>query len=152
MPGDDKLGLLLNQAKTTPFNFALITAGTHCKKLILKKRPISSGEISKAKKEVKGKASWKGVCKAVSGTEMLFQIGGSKEPSTTAKKLRDFISDEAGITIKPVLQLVADLAEIDEDALNGDYMDVKVELEGTAKTLNKRNGSRLDLVPGDREG
>jgi hypothetical protein len=113
-----ELAKALQKAKKSPRNFAIIARGTNVLKLIVDKKPLKSGELKEAKKELEGNAIVEGVVLGGEGTELVFQV--REEPSFGENKLKKFISEETGLPLKPsfvVVQKLADVPDDDEEEL-----------------------------------
>src|SRR5262249_52685520 len=68
--------------------------------------------------------------------------------------MADFLHDGCYVGIAGRLacdkpRLAAGLGALEVDALKKDAMKMEMEIEGTAKALDKRDGSRMDLVSWD---
>ena len=114
---DKDLQKSLQQARKKPRNFAIIAQGTTPVKLIVSKKPIKAGELTDAKKEFKGNLIVKGIVTGGDGPELLFQV--LEEPSIQLPKLKEYLKETGGVTLKPRFQVVADVAEIDDDEPEG---------------------------------
>ncbi len=111
---DEELEKGLRQAKKKPRNFAAICKGTKLLKLIVKKKPIKQPEIMAAKSEVQGNAIITGVCVGDGGAGMVFQVEGD-EPSIKIPQMREYITEQTGLAIKPRFEVVQALEEVDEN-------------------------------------
>ena len=111
---DEELYDGLQQArKRKPRNFCLVAKGLEVVKLIVRKKKINEAQAQKAKSEAKGTLVVMGVVVG-EGMELSFQIVGS-EPSITPKKIRDFISEQTDLTLKPRWTVVPELQEVEEE-------------------------------------
>jgi hypothetical protein len=108
-----ELAKALQKAKKSPRNFAIIARGTNVLKLIVDKKPLKSGELKEAKKELEGNAIVEGVVLGGEGTELVFQV--REEPSFGENKLKKFISEETGLPLKPSFVVVQKLADVPDD-------------------------------------
>ena len=84
--------------KKKPRYYALVAKGADVVGLIVQKKAISAGVAAKAKTECKGNLVIQGVCQG-DGPEFNFEVLEA-EPSIKAKKIKDFISERAEITLK----------------------------------------------------
>jgi hypothetical protein len=100
----------LDEAKKKPRYFAVITKGQTIVKMIVQKKPIKEGDIASAKRDFKGNGSVTGICTR-SGAQMVLQVQG-EEPTLKPIKIKEYISEETGATVKPEWQIVTELAEI----------------------------------------
>ena len=112
---DKDLQNSLKLARKRPCNFAILAKGAQVLKLLVDKKPIKDGELQKAKKEYQANLIVKGVCVGGDGPEMVFQV--LELPSLAEEKFKKFLADEAGLTLKPRFEVVAELAEISEDVV-----------------------------------
>ena len=110
---DDDLAKGLQQAKKKPRNFVIIAKGANVLKLLVDKKPIRDGAVTKAKKECQGNVVIKGVVGGGDGPELVFQV--AEEPSLSEVKLRGFITDQTKLSVKPRFEVTKDLREVDED-------------------------------------
>lgn len=108
---DKELVALIQQARKAPRNFVLIAKGTACLKLLLSKKPIRDGEVTKARKETGGNVVIRGVCSG-DGADLVFQV--IEQPAVSDAKLKAFVADTTGLTLKPRFQVVPTLQEVDE--------------------------------------
>lgn len=115
-PLDPELVEGISLAKKKPLSFALIAKGTEPVKLIIQKKVIKEGAIAKAKSTYKGNLVISGVCIG-SGAQLEFQVVGeaSDEPSIKTKKIKDFIAEQAGVTIMPSWKCVPALPNVEDD-------------------------------------
>src|SRR5688500_12282612 len=102
----------LQQAKRKPQNFALIAKGANCLRLFVSRKPITGGLIQEDKKECQGNVVVRGVCVGGGGPDIVFQVPVAC--SIAAPKLKRFIADQTGLSLKPEFQVVSDLEEINE--------------------------------------
>jgi hypothetical protein len=109
MPDTD-LHARLNEANEQPRYFALIMKGQTIVKMIVQKKPIKEGDIQYAKRENGGNGSISGVC-IRTGSQIVMQVV-EPEPALHPTKVRDFIIEETGNTLKPQWQVVAALPNI----------------------------------------
>jgi hypothetical protein len=109
MPDIDKeLAKSIQQAKKTPRNFAIIAKGTNVLHLIVSKKPILEGALAAAKKEFQGNLAIKGiVAGSEAGPELSFHV--VELPALADSKLKNFISETAGMNVKPQFQVVPQL-------------------------------------------
>ena len=119
---DEDLMTGLKLARKKPLNFCLIAKGVEVVKLIVQKKKIPDGEAQKAKAEFKGNKTIMGVV-AGDGVELSFQVVG-EEPSIPSKKIKEFISEQTGMTLKPKWEVVTELAEVEEAESEGEQASV----------------------------
>ena len=130
----------LKEAKKTPRSFALIIKGASPVKLLVRKKKFKEGDLMKAKTEAKGNDYITGVLEA-SGSDFAFKIIANEEPGVTILKLKDLISEQAGMTAKPRWELVKELPKLpdDDDDTN------KSGTQGT--TSSTENASTQSAIP-----
>ena len=112
---DTELAKALQMAKKKPHNFAILAKGANVMKVLVSKKPIKEGEVQKAKKEFQAGTICRGVCRG-DGGDLVFEVT-DKQPSIGEPKLKAFIKDEAGLTIKTRFETVAATAEIDDEGV-----------------------------------
>lgn len=110
---DKELAKGLEVAKKKPRNFAIIAKGQNILKMLVDKKPIKDGALTKAKKDVPGGFIVQGVVRG-DGQELVFQV--REESSLSDLKLKKFIGDTTGLTLKPRFSVVAALQEVDDDS------------------------------------
>jgi hypothetical protein len=110
---DADLDAGLDEAKKKPRYFAIITKGQTIVKMIVQKKRIKEGDIQYAKREFKGNAQIAGVCTR-SGSELILQVE-NEEPTLKAIKVKEFITEQTGATVKPQWQVVAALSAVPDD-------------------------------------
>ncbi|HND52922.1 MAG TPA: hypothetical protein PLV92_11015, partial [Pirellulaceae bacterium] len=114
MPEIDKeLAKELQQAKKKGRNFAIIAKSANVVKLLLSKKPIRDGEILAAKKESGGNIVVQGVAVAGDGPELVFRV--KEETKVGAVKLRVYITENSGLTLKVRFEVQPDLQDLDLD-------------------------------------
>jgi hypothetical protein len=110
---DPELAAALKAARKKPRNYVLIAKGTAAVKLIVQKKKVLAGDIQKAKTEAKGTVIVEGTCLG-SGSEMVFEVVGD-EPSIKAISIKDLISEQTELKLKPKFQVVKALTEVKEE-------------------------------------
>src|SRR5882724_8510756 len=101
---DADLDAGLDEAKKQPRHFAIICKGQSIVKMIVQKKRVKEGDIAYAKREFKGNASIVGVCTRT-GAQLVLQVVG-EEPALKALKVKEFINEETGASVKPEWQVV----------------------------------------------
>jgi hypothetical protein len=96
----EDLKTALMQARRKPRHFAIIAKGAEVLALLAQKKPFRDGALRRARREKRGKQVIKGVCQGEGGTTMNFKVAGER-PKVKKSKLRDFISAETGLMLKP---------------------------------------------------
>jgi len=103
----------LDEAKKKPRYFAIITKGQTIVKMIVQKKRIKDGDIQFARREFGGNAEITGVC-VRNGSEVLLQVV-EKEPTLKVIKVKEFITEQTGATVKPQWQVVTALTAVPDD-------------------------------------
>ena len=93
----------LVQAKNKPRHFAIIAKGAEVLALFAQKKPLRDGELRQARRDKGGKKIIQGTCQGDGGTKLVFKVEGEK-PKIKKSKLREFISQETGLMLKPSFQ------------------------------------------------
>jgi hypothetical protein len=96
----EDLKAALMQARRKPRHFAIIAKGAEVLALLAQKKPFRDGALRQARREKRGKQIITGVCQGEGGTTMIFKVAGER-PKVKKSKLRDFISAETGLMLKP---------------------------------------------------
>lgn len=115
---DKELAKLLQNAKRKPHNYAIISKGPAVLDLIVKKKPIKDGEIKESRRTTGGNQVTQGVVIGGDGPELVFQTVA--EPAVGEVRLRKFVTDSTGLTLKTTFQVVAELVEVDDDSPDDD--------------------------------
>ncbi len=110
---DPLLATALKAARKTARNYVLIAKGTAAVKLIVQKKKVLAGDIQKAKTESKGTVIVEGTCLG-SGSEMVFEVVGD-EPSIKTMSIKDLISEQTELKLKPRFQVVKELTAVKEE-------------------------------------
>jgi hypothetical protein len=127
---DEDLYAGLLQAKEKPRYFAIISKGADVLKMVVQKKWIKDAEIQQLRREFKGNNSIFGVCFR-NGPELVLQIVG-EEPALKLLKIKDFITEQTGASVKPQWQLVAALPDIGEDHESAVIEGAEATSEGAA--------------------
>lgn len=114
---DKVLAKNIQKAKQKPRNFVIVAKGTTVLKLIVDRKRIAPSAVTEAKKECGGNSTISGVLTGGAGPELIFQV--LELPSVTAVKLRTFILETTGLTLKPQFQVLAALTEVDDSEEEG---------------------------------
>jgi len=109
---DDELLEGLKQAKKSPRYFAVIAKGAVPLRLLVQKKKLRDGELTKAKTEAKGTDIITGVVVG-NGADLAFQVLG-EEPSVKPTKLKELIATQTELTTKPRWEVVTALPELGE--------------------------------------
>ena len=96
----DDLKSALVQAKKKPRHFAIIAKGAEVLALFAQKRPLRPGDLRQSRRDAGGKQIIEGICQGDGGTKLVFMVEGEK-PKVKKSKLREFISKETGLMLKP---------------------------------------------------
>lgn len=113
MPDLDKaLAKSIQKAKQKPRNFVIVGKGSNVLKLLVDRKRIPPSDVTAAKKESGGNSTIQGVLTGGAGPELIFQV--LELPSITAVKLRNFILETTGLTLKPQFEVLPSLTEVDE--------------------------------------
>ena len=138
---DEELASGLRQARKKPRNFAIIAKGPKILKMFVQKKPLKAGELQKAKGEYKGNVIIRGVCIG-DGPEMVFQVA-DEEPAIKTAIFRAFITEQTELKMKPRWQVVAQLAEVDD---NEDESS-EAEEEETAASETEDSSAEIPATP-----
>jgi hypothetical protein len=104
----------LDEAKKKPRYFAIITKGAQkIVKIIVQKKRVLEGDILSARSEFDGNASITGVCTR-NGQQLILQVT-DKEPALQPVKIKQFITEQTGATVKPEWRVVAALTAVPDD-------------------------------------
>lgn len=103
----------LQQAKKNPRYYCVIAKGVDVVGLVVQKKPILDGQAQKLKAERKGSLLIQGVCHA-NGADLTLEVLEA-EPSITTKKIKDFVSAQTELTVKPAWSVVPQLTPVIED-------------------------------------
>jgi hypothetical protein len=123
---DAELDAGLDEAKKKPRHFAIITKGAQkIVKMIVQKKRVLEGDILAARSEFGGNASITGVCTR-DGQRLILQVTDI-EPALAPVKIKQFITEQTGATVKPEWQVVAALIAVpdSDDAPYGQPIFVK---------------------------
>ncbi|MFT5422917.1 MAG: hypothetical protein ACI89L_000686 [Phycisphaerales bacterium] len=113
MPGNDpELETMLKQARKKPRNFAAAMKGSDIA-LAVSKKAIKSAQIKELKAKVGASKCAVGICQG-EGSTMVFRTTDAL-PDKAAKLLKALIKEEAGLSMKPVIKIVASYDVVDED-------------------------------------
>src|SRR5207249_4180182 len=96
------------QAKTTPMRFAFIAKGPTEGRLLLAKKPVPAKEVADARKELGGGQVYRGRCRWEDG-QLVFEFP-KEPPAALANTIRTIIHRDAGLSVKVILRVAADLA------------------------------------------
>ncbi len=96
----EDLKTALVQAKKKPRHFAIIAKGAEVLALFAQKKPLRQGTLRQARRDKGGKQIIQGSCQGDGGTKLLFKVEGPA-PKIKKSKLREFISKETGLMLKP---------------------------------------------------
>lgn len=114
MPENEDLILGLKQAKTQPRHVGLVAKGADTVHLIVQKKPIKDGDLTKAKSEFKGNAVYRGVVQ-FDGDGYVFSF--LEEPAIGLVKLRKFLIESTGLNFKATIQVLPVLPTVPDDEL-----------------------------------
>jgi hypothetical protein len=96
----EDLKTALVQAKKKPRHFAIIAKGAEVLALFAQKKPLRPGPLRQARRDKGGKQIIQGTCQGDGGMTLVFKVEGQK-PKVKKSKLREFISKETGLMLKP---------------------------------------------------
>lgn len=96
----EDLKTALVQAKKKPRHFAIIAKGAEVLALFAQKKPLRPGTLRQARRDAGGKQIIQGICQGEGGTNLVFKVEG-KPPKVKKNRLRQFISDQTGLMLKP---------------------------------------------------
>lgn len=100
--------------KKKPRYFCVVAKGAEVVKMIVQKKKINDGQAQKAKSENKGNLVVTGIVIG-EGMDLSFEITGA-EPSITPKRIKDYISDNTDLTLKPKWTVVTELRQVEEES------------------------------------
>jgi hypothetical protein len=103
----EDLKAALKQARRKPRYFAIVSKGSTVLGMIAQRRPIQSGIVRQLRHETGGNQITEGVCQGDGGATLIFKVSG-EAPRIAESKLRKFIADETGLTIKPQFETAPD--------------------------------------------
>lgn len=106
---DEELIAGLKQAKTQPRHFGIVAKGNATVHAIIRKKPVKEGELLKAKSEFKGNATYQGVVQ-FDGEAYMFSF--TEDPGLGLVKLRAYLTDHTGLTLKVACQVVDALPQV----------------------------------------
>ncbi len=111
---DDALYDGLQKAKKNPRYYCVIAKGADVVGLCVQKKPINDAQAQNLKKELKGNLLIQGVCH-VNGDDLTLEVLEA-EPSTTTKKIKEFVNAQTKLTLKPRWSVVPQFSQVvDED-------------------------------------
>jgi hypothetical protein len=141
---DAELDAGLDEAKKKPRHFAIITKGTqNIVKMIVQKKRVLEGDILAARSEFGGNSSITGVCTR-DGQQLILQVT-DKEPALQPVKIKQFITEQTGATVKPQWQIVAALTAVpdSDEAPYGQPIFVKEQIP----VREQKQGSNEGQIP-----
>jgi hypothetical protein len=102
----EDLKTALVQARKKPRHFAIIAKGPEILALVAQRKPIRAGMLRQLRREKKGKQVIQGICQGEGGTSLVFKVEG-EAPKIKKSRLREYISGEAGLMVKPTFTAAA---------------------------------------------
>jgi len=103
----EDLKAALKQARRKPRHFAIVSKGSEVLGMIAQRRPIRSGAVRQLRHETGGNQITQGVCQGDGGAALIFKVSG-EAPRIAESRLRKFIAEQTGLTIKPQFETAAD--------------------------------------------
>lgn len=146
---DEDLAEGLRGAKKSPRNFALICKGPKPVKLIVQKKPVRAGELTKAKTESKGTEVIVGTVEG-DGADHVFSVVG-EVPNVKTSALKEFISEQAGLTCKPRFQSVKQLVSVGDDEPETGASQSNETSSSTATTTENNSASEQETNESEAE-
>ena len=110
---DEELARGIKQARMKPQHFAIVAKGPSVLKVFVRRKRIKPKEIKEARFELKGNNVVEGLVQG-DGPVLVFQVVG-EEPSIKTLSLKEYLSEQTGLTVKVQFQVVAELTDIGEE-------------------------------------
>src|SRR6478736_6518102 len=105
----------LQQAKKKPRYYCVIAKAADVVGMMVQKKPLLDGPVQKAKTELKGNLIIQGVCHG-EGADLTLEVLEA-EPNIKPVKIKDFISAQTELTVKPKWSVVLKhTAVVDDEA------------------------------------
>lgn len=108
----------LKQARKQPCNFVMLCKGSTVVKLFVERKKIRAKEVKEARTETGASLALTGVVQG-DENELVFKVVG-EEPTVKIISLRDLITEQTALKLKPRFEVVKELEEIDDESEGGE--------------------------------